>query len=95
MNSGVEPGPWVKARLAVRPRGTFCVFPTPGVEPQDTGLLGDQISCKIVFIDEVMALEKPQILAATVDVMEEDQSSSDTTPSKEDKCRICGHTSGQ
>ena len=38
-----------------------------------------------------MALEKPQILAATVDVMEEDQSSSDTTPSKEDKCRTCGH----
>ena len=66
MNSGVESGPfWVKARLAVRPRGTFCVFPTPGVEPQDTGLLGDLISCKIVYIDKVMALEKPQILAAT------------------------------
>ena len=29
MNSGVEPGPWVKARLAVIPRQTFCVFPTP------------------------------------------------------------------
>ena len=29
---------------------------------------------KIVFIDKVMALEKPQILAAMVDVTEEDQS---------------------
>ena len=46
--------------------------------------------CKIVFIDEVMALEKPQVLAPTVDVMEEEHSSSDAAPSEEDKCGNCG-----